>query len=482
MLPKSNLFKIWKTALLPLIDFLSIIFGAGMVYLVRYRWYSEAFFDGSDVLRSSNYILFSILLAFFIVIIYAFLGLYDLNSDKNKKFFSIFSRLVFGIGVSLLIVITYYFFNEYNRALLPSRVSISRFILATGGFFILYSVSLGRLVVWSLEQILYKLNIGRSNVILICRDSSTLIEWLSKRNDVGKLHHFSKLDKKSYEVIAEMIKGQEISEIYIYSNSSKYESKIAVLAERFKILFAFRPIGFGQYSPFSLKPITVSDFVLLEVSHTNLDGWMVVLKRFFDICFSLLFIISFSWLYGLIYLAIKIDSRGPAFYLNERVGPNGDVFKLWKFRRFKQEFCTTGDNKAALEYEKELIKTNNMKSEGPLFKIGNDPRKTTVGAFLEKTSLDELPQFFNVLMGDMSIVGPRPHQPREVEKYKDEHYKVLNIKPGITGLAQINGRSDLTFDKEVFYDKYYLEHWSFWRDIWIIIKTPFVVIFNRQKS
>jgi lipopolysaccharide/colanic/teichoic acid biosynthesis glycosyltransferase len=279
-----------------------------------------------------------------------------------------------------------------------------------------------------------------------------------------------------------MIKKQEISEIYLYSNTSNYESQLAVLAERFKILFAFRPIGFGQYSPFSLKPISVSDFVLLEVSHTNLDGWMVVLKRFFDIVFSLTFMIVFSWLYLLIYIAIKIDSDGPAFYLNERVGPSGNVFKLWKFRRFKKEFCTTNDNKAALEFEKELIKKSNLKDEGPLYKIGNDPRKTRVGAFLEKTSLDELPQFINVLIGDMSIVGPRPHQPREVEKYEDEHFKVLNIKPGITGLEQINGMSDLSFEKEVFYDKYYLEHWNFWVDIWIIIKTPFAIIFNRQKS
>ncbi|NJL97059.1 sugar transferase [Candidatus Gracilibacteria bacterium] len=117
-----------------------------------------------------------------------------------------------------------------------------------------------------------------------------------------------------------------------------------------------------------------------------------------------------------------------------------------------------------------------------MYKLADDPRMTRVGKFLEKTSLDELPQFFNVMKGDMSIVGPRPHQPREVKKYRDEHFKVLNIKPGITGMAQVNGRSDLTFEKEVFYDKYYVEHWSFWLDLWIIVKTPFVILFKRQKS
>jgi lipopolysaccharide/colanic/teichoic acid biosynthesis glycosyltransferase len=105
-----------------------------------------------------------------------------------------------------------------------------------------------------------------------------------------------------------------------------------------------------------------------------------------------------------------------------------------------------------------------------------------VGKFIEKYSLDELPQFINVLLGNMSVVGPRPHQPREVAKYANHHFKVLNIKPGITGLAQINGRSDLSFEDEVSYDTFYVEHWSFWLDLWIVCCTPFVILFKSHKA
>ncbi|NJL97058.1 hypothetical protein HC864_04595 [Candidatus Gracilibacteria bacterium] len=268
---------------------------------------------------------------------------------------SVFARLAFGVIVVLLGVIAYYFFNEYNRAYLPSRVSISRFILASGGFFILYTVFLGRLIIWSVEQILYKFRIGLQDVILLCYDSTALVNWLTKRPDVNKIYHYKELNESNYEQIVEMIKNKEVSEIYLYSNSNLLESKLATVAERYKVLFAFRPVSFGQYSPFSMKPIPFGDFVLLEVSHSNLGGWMVVLKRIFDFVFSAIFIFLFSWLYLIIFLAVKLDSKGPAFYLNERVGPNGNVFQLWKFRRLKLEYCTTDSNESALEYEQELI-------------------------------------------------------------------------------------------------------------------------------
>ncbi len=111
----------------------------------------------------------------------------------------------------------------------------------------------------------------------------------------------------------------------------------------------------------------------------------------------------------------------------------------------------------------------------------DDPRRTKLGRFLEKTSLDELPQFFNVLIGNMSLVGPRPHQPIEVAKYEKWHKKVFNLKPGITGMAQISGRSDLDFDEEVKLDTYYIENWSLWLDIKILLKTPLVVLFRRHR-
>jgi lipopolysaccharide/colanic/teichoic acid biosynthesis glycosyltransferase len=143
------------------------------------------------------------------------------------------------------------------------------------------------------------------------------------------------------------------------------------------------------------------------------------------------------------------------------------------------DLCTDENDPKSIELEQKLLAEKGTKS-GPVNKIKDDPRVTKVGAYIRKTSIDELPQFFNVLMGEMSIVGPRPHQPREVAQYEKHHKKVLTLKPGITGMAQVNGRSDLTFEEEVLYDTFYIENWSIWLDLIIIIKTPLAILSPRK--
>lgn len=182
-------------------------------------------------------------------------------------------------------------------------------------------------------------------------------------------------------------------------------------------------------------------------------------------------------------LAVWLDSKGPIIYKNERVGNDGKKFFVYKFRYMKWDFCVTEENpgvRAALKLEKELIKTQSVR-KGPLYKIKADPRKTRVGRVIEKYSIDELPQFFNVLFGSMSLVGPRPHQHREVEKYMDYHRRLLTIKPGVTGMAQVSGRSDLDFEDEYKLDLYYIENWSLLLDIRICLKTV-GVLFRRRRN
>lgn len=157
------------------------------------------------------------------------------------------------------------------------------------------------------------------------------------------------------------------------------------------------------------------------------------------------------------------------------------MFKVYKFRSMRANLSVGdqfGDQKAALELEEKLIRERGIKP-GPVYKIKNDPRVTRIGGFLRRFSIDELPQLFNVLVGDMSLVGPRPHQPREVEKYERHHRRVLMIRPGITGLAQVSGRSDLSFDDEVRLDMFYIENWTPLMDLAILLKTPFTV-FSRK--
>lgn len=178
------------------------------------------------------------------------------------------------------------------------------------------------------------------------------------------------------------------------------------------------------------------------------------------------------------------DPSGPVIYKNRRIGQQGKVFNCYKFRYLKWEYCikesygTKNEDDPAIAFEQKLIQQQSTR-RGPLYKIHKDPRKTHIGNFLEKYSLDELPQFFNVLRGDMSIVGPRPHQPREVSLYEQYQERLLTVKPGITGMAQVNGREENNFSKEAELDIFYIENWSFLLDLKIMFKTC-SIIFTRK--
>ncbi|MDF2567384.1 MAG: capsular polysaccharide biosynthsis protein [Oscillospiraceae bacterium] len=185
-----------------------------------------------------------------------------------------------------------------------------------------------------------------------------------------------------------------------------------------------------------------------------------ILKRTMDIIFSLLAIILFSPVFLIIAIAVRVDSKGSALYAQERVGKGNKPFKMLKFR----SMCMDADEKL------EELKDMNEK-DGPIFKIIHDPRVTKVGKFLRRTSLDELPQFLNILMGHMSIVGPRPPLVCEVSEYEECHMRRLDVKPGLTCYWQISGRSDLSFDKWIELDMKYISERSILTDIKIILKT-----------
>ena len=219
---------------------------------------------------------------------------------------------------------------------------------------------------------------------------------------------------------------------------------------------------------------------IITLKPTPLDGWGGILKRLFDIVGALFGLIIFSPIFLIIAIAIKLDSKGTIIfkYLDDgsrvkRVGEKGELFNFYKFRSMYP-------NTHNLRYTE--LADQNVREGSPMVKIKDDPRITKVGKFIRKTSLDELPQLWNVLKGEMSLVGPRPHLPEEVAKYKNHHKFVLSLKPGITGLAQISGRSNLDFEKEIQLDTYYIETWSIWLDIKIIIKTFGVVLFGKDAN
>jgi exopolysaccharide biosynthesis polyprenyl glycosylphosphotransferase len=258
------------------------------------------------------------------------------------------------------------------------------------------------------------------------------------------------------------------------------QEKILDYCQIHNIAYKFFPTML-QTSRFSLH--IVNGEPLIEFQNTPLEGWGRVLKRIFDILASLFAIVLFSPIMLMIALLIKLEDRGgPIIYRNRRIGEDGKEIFVYKFRYMQWKYCVTKENpdfEEALAFEQKLIAEKSVR-KGPLYKIKDDPRKTRVGAFIEKYSLDELPQFFNALRGDMSIVGPRPHQKREVEKYHEYHRRLLTIKPGITGMAQVSGRSDLPFEDEYRLDVYYIENWSLWLDIIICLKTVGAMMKRRK--
>ncbi len=199
------------------------------------------------------------------------------------------------------------------------------------------------------------------------------------------------------------------------------------------------------------------------------------LKRLFDIVFSLSVLILFSPIYIILALLIALSSKGPVFYVQQRVGKNYRTFNCIKFR-------TMVNNADEILMELMAMSPQLREEFESNFKLKTDPRITKIGHFLRLTSLDEFPQFWNVLKGDMSVVGPRPLVEEELPKYGDYIGHVLTIRPGITGLWQVSGRNDIPYPRRVQIDLHYVNFRSFWLDLWIILKTVNVVIMPKNKG
>lgn len=202
-----------------------------------------------------------------------------------------------------------------------------------------------------------------------------------------------------------------------------------------------------------------------------------IIKRFFDILFSLLLLVTFSPIILVVALAIKLDSEGPILAdTPERVGRNGKLFKMYKFRSMVQ------NAHEILRENPEFTKLLAEYKKGS-YKLKNDPRITKVGKFIRKYSLDEVPQFMNILMGDMSLVGPRAYYPDELREQQKKYPQtkeavkiVLSVKPGLTGYWQVSGRSEINFDKRITMDAHYVKQRSILYDLWIVAKTPWAML------
>jgi len=339
-------------------------------------------------------------------------------------------------------------------------------------------VSFERLIVRQLQRQVLKHGIGVHRVILIGDGviAKTLKKELSGDPKIGYqvVLEIKQINQQIFEQLKQLVASDKFDEIILVSWSFTQQEINSLLefVDNYHLIFNYA-VNFIGIESNNLLVKTIVGVPIVEVKKTKLEGWGRIYKRLFDIVGSIVGIILLMPVMLIITLAIKLDSVGPIFFKYRRIGQHGKPFTYFKFRsmikdahqfRFDPEF---------------LAQHQNLRDGTPMMKFKNDPRVTRVGKIIRRWSLDELPELFLVFLGKMSLVGPRPHEIEEVEKYRRDHKKVLNLKPGITGLAQVSGRSDLNFDQEVKLDVFYIENWSFVIDWRIIFKTPLAVVRRR---
>jgi exopolysaccharide biosynthesis polyprenyl glycosylphosphotransferase len=414
--------------------------------------------DIGSFLSVSDYLRFSWHSALLLVAVFTLGGMYTL---KAKVTFSKETKKIIALSAFWIALIIAYFF--FKRIVPFSRLAFIYCFVLT-----ILAVILGRILIKLLQKLTFKLGFGKQRVLILGNNTiaAEIEKKLAKKDIyqiVGTLDDISNLGKfTSEKKLDEIIQTQR-------NLSEKNAEDILKFCEEHHVEYSFVP-DLLEVQRTNVEIKTLGTIPIITLKKTPLDGWGRVAKRIADILGALIGLILLSPIFLIIAVVIKIDSKGPVFFSRlddgtpaKRVGKGGKFFRCFKFRSMYP-------NTHTLRYSKEL-EDKNLRAGTPLVKIKDDPRVTRVGRFIRKYSLDELPQLWNVLIGNMSLVGPRPHLPEEVEKYQNHHKFVLTIKPGLTGLPQTSGRSDLDFETEVKLDRYYIEHWSTWFDIKLIFKT-----------
>ncbi len=447
-----------------------------MVFLAGIASYYIRFWEPVTEIRP---IIFDLSFAFFfkflILIVFVWIvsfwlgGLYSMRSTRRTM--DEISKIILCCSTAIMALMFVFFFS---RSLFDSR-----FIILAGWILSIVFVIIGRSTVRLFQYSLYKYNLGVHRLVIVGRNQlSAEVSEIFENNKKHGYKVVSLMDNFSEEneiLLEKMVKEDKFDEILVATGNLDNEELKRLNDFSYINHISLKYVADIFEFPINNFEITnISGIPIVEIKKTNLDGWGRVYKRVFDIVISTILIIILAPLMFIVAVAIKLDSRGSLFFVYERIGENGRPFKYFKFRsmvndahkyRFDAEF---------------LKKHNNIREGTPMMKFENDPRITKVGKFIRRTSIDEIPELFNVFIGRMSLVGPRPHEVEEVAKYKNFHRRVLTIKPGITGMAQVSGRSDLDFDEEVHLDIGYMENWSFKLDLAILLKTPFAVLKRRK--
>ncbi len=446
-------------------------------YMARYRWQwflpvDERFFEPYARYYSQQ-------IALNVLLILTFAQGRVWRRRRGEFWVDEVSRIGFAVAtaVALLMAVTYFSLPE---------APFSRLMLFWILLFVILFLGLGRLLRRWVLAALYRRGTAVDRVLVLGSGETGrgLIRTLLARPDlgfkaIGYLHDGSQENNIGLGRIPHLGTFDDLPAI-LEKQPKLYTVFIAVPGEMHqqtvKLLRTCHQHGItAQVVPdllqLSLNRVEFNNMAgvpMLSVRDVGMTRGQKLAKRALDMALIIIASIPALLVTGLIALAIKLDSPGPILYSAERVGRNKKLFKMYKFRSMVVD---ADKQKKALEALNE--------ADGPIFKMKDDPRLTRVGRFLRRSSLDELPQLWNVLLGQMSLVGPRPPLMDEVEQYKPWHRQRLSVIGGLTGLWQVSGRSDLTFDELCLLDIYYIEHWSLMLDIRILLQTIPHSLFGR---
>lgn len=464
------------------LDFLAIFLSFNSLYLIRQSSFVQNWLglitETSNFMSYSDFSFFVLKAIFLFYLIMFLVGGYSFAiKDRLKHHFAFISK-----ACLLWSSFTFLYF------LLMQVVPFSRSIVIFSFFLSFFTIVFFRKLFLCYKNKLASLDKNKLRVLIISSDKGKFNDYLndflkdSRYSLVSVLANFdcdAKFD--SFSTFQEFVNSSLKVDVIVDLDSREYFMKSEILSyARFnQIEYSFVP-GIHEFRKFNFQYDFEHNFSELTLIPSKLNGWHLVLKRGFDIIGSLILILILSPFFAIVAILIKLESKGPVFFINDdfgnpifRIGQNKNPFIMYKFR-------TMRNKSHSLRYTD--LSDRDFRKDSPMVKIKNDPRVTKLGAFLRRFDIDELPQLFNVLLGDMSFVGPRPHLEEEVLKYQDHHNFVFTIKPGITGLPQISGRSDLDFEEEIILDSNYIQNWTFLLDLKILFKTPFVVFIGHGEQ
>lgn len=452
-------------------DFLAIIAAFAAAYLLRFRLLENAKVAS---VGGENFIFAILSILPIWLLIHAFIGLY--RQEIYEKRFVEIARLLVGSFIGVMAVISYDFLTQSN--LLPGRL-VPLYALGLGFLFLTVFRTLARFM----RHVLYRVGSGISNILIVgdtpVSESMALAVGDTKNTGlrvlgvVGRQHAKFKSFGSFEEAISRLEKHaiHGIIQTELYHDPGR-NNEILRHAQTHHISYRFVP-GNGDLFVGNIAVELFAGLPVIAVHQTALIGWGRVIKRIFDLIVTALGMIIALPVMAVITACMLIaNPKGGVLFRQTRLTRFNREFTVYKFRsQYKKYDGTSPEQAFALIGKPELAKK--YRANGDF--LAKDPRVTPIGRFLRATSLDELPQLFNVLKGDISLVGPRALVPQELNEYEKKH-SILSVKSGLTGLAQISGRRDISFEERRKLDVYYVQNWSFWFDISILIRTVRAVL------